>query len=123
MDNKIIIFCKIEDGKVLQLKISPDERIYDLINKITDKVSEYKELDIYRNEEKKDKDLLDINLTIKQCGLTNKSTVFVKIKESVILEGQELKEIDNIKFEIEFFLYLLSYHLIVEHNYFLIFLE
>ena len=97
MDNKIIIFCKIEDGKVLQLKISPDERIYDLINKITDKVSEYKELDIYRNEEKKDKDLLDINLTIKQCGLTNKSTVFVKIKESVILEGQELKEID-IKF-------------------------
>ena len=102
--NKIIIFCKIEDGKVLQLKISPDERIYDLINKITDKVSEYKELDIYRNEEEKDKDLLDINLTIKQCGLTNKSTVFVKIKESVILEGQELKEIDNIKFEIEFFL-------------------
>ena len=97
MDNKIIIFCKIEDGKVLQLKISPDERIYDLINKITDKVSEYKELDIYRNEEKKDKDLLDINLTIKQCGLTNKSTVFVKIKDSVILEGQELKEID-IKF-------------------------
>ena len=47
---------------------------------------------------------MNINLTIKQCGLTNKSTVFVKIKESVILEGQELKEIDNIKFEIEFFL-------------------
>ena len=71
MDNKIIIFCKIEDGKVLQIKINPNERINDLINKITDKVSEYKELDIYRNEEKKDKDLLDINLTIKQCELTD----------------------------------------------------
>ena len=95
--DKIIIFCKCDDGKVLRLKINPNETIKDLIELIKKKVEEYDELNLYINEQKADKDLLDISLTINQCGLKNKSTVYAKIIISVTLEGQERKVI-NIKF-------------------------
>ena len=97
MDNKFVIFCKCDDGKVLRLEIKPNETIKDLIKLIKKKVEEYNELNLYRTEQKADKDLLDISLTINQCGLKNKSTVYAKIITFVTLEGQERKVI-NIKF-------------------------
>ena len=97
MENKFVIFCKSEDGKVLRLEINPNETINDLIKLIKKKVEGYSELKLYKTEKKEDKDLLNISLTINQCGLKNKSTVYAKIITVVILEGQERKVI-NIKF-------------------------
>ena len=97
MENKFVIFCKSEDGKVLRLETNPNETINDLIKLIKKKVEGYSELKLYKTEKKEDKDLLNISLTINQCGLKNKSTVYAKIITVVILEGQERKVI-NIKF-------------------------
>ena len=95
MNNEIVIFCKLENGKIIRLITNFNETIGDLFEKIKAKVKGLRELNLYKEEEKKNP--LSPSLTINQTGIKNNSTIFMEDIESEIEEGQERKEI-NIQF-------------------------
>ena len=85
----------MDNGKIIRLITNFNETIEDLFEKIKKKVKGLRELNLYKEEEKKT--LLTPSLTINQLRIKNNSTIFLEEVESEIEEGQEIKEI-NIQF-------------------------
>ena len=72
MDDKITFKCKLNNGKILKIKISLNKTIQYLKNKIKDRIK-CNDLDLYFNDE-----LLDPSKTIKESGLKNNVLIYTE---------------------------------------------